>query len=269
MHRRTLGRTGLKTPAVGMGTWQTFDVRGEAEERRCAAVVEEAMRGGSNLFDSSPMYGEAERVLGEALGPRRSRSLVATKVWASSGEEADGQVDRALGFFGGRIDLLQIHNLVGWRDHLPRLETLREEGRIRAIGATHYDPRHFGEMAEVMRSGRVEAIQIPLNPHERDAEREILPLAAELGLGVVVMRPFGGGGLVRREPAEDDLAPLTELGVETWAQALLKWVLSDERCHVAIPATSQPSRAAENAAAGEPPWFGPDERALVERLAGA
>jgi aryl-alcohol dehydrogenase-like predicted oxidoreductase len=120
-----------------------------------------------------------------------------------------------------------------------------------------------------MRTGRLDAIQVPYNPHEREVEREILPLAEELGIGVLLMRPLGGGSLVRRAPSPGELEPLREYGVETWSQALLKWALSDRRCTVAIPATSRPERMTENAAAGEPPWLGPDERALVERLAGS
>jgi aryl-alcohol dehydrogenase-like predicted oxidoreductase len=118
-----------------------------------------------------------------------------------------------------------------------------------------------------MQTGRVTAIQIPYNPLERDVERDILPLAADLGLGVVVMRPFAEGALLRRPPSVRDLEPLRAFGVTTWAQALLKWILSDPRCHVTIPATSSPDRMKENAAAGNPPWFGPDERALVAGLA--
>ncbi len=118
-----------------------------------------------------------------------------------------------------------------------------------------------------MATGQITAIQVPYNPYEREVEARILPLAADLGLGVVVMRPFAEGALVRRPPRPETLAPLKPFGVSTWAQALIKWILSDTRCHVAIPATSHPERMAENAAAGAPPWFGPDERALVARLA--
>ena len=268
MERRPLGASGLTVPAVGMGTWQTLDVRGAEAERQAHAIVHEALDAGAAFVDSSPMYGESERVLGDALAGRRDEAIVATKVWTASPREGEAQIDRALGHYGGRVDLYQVHNLVAWREQLAALERRREAGQVRALGATHYSPRAFGELAEVMRSGRIGAIQIPYNPHERDVEREILPLADELGIGVVVMRPLGGGDLVRRDPGAAALGPLAGFGVRTWAQALLKWVLSDARCHVAIPATSRPGRTTENAAAGEPPWFDPDARAYVGRLAG-
>ncbi len=253
-------------PAVGMGTWRTFDVRGAGAEANARAVVGQALASGANFFDSSPMYGEAERVLGRALEADRGAALVATKVWARSPAEGREQTARALRFYGGRVDLYQIHNLVSWREHLPALEELKEAGKISAVGATHYSPSAFAELAEVMRTGRVAAVQIPYNPAEREVERLILPLAADLGLGVVVMRPFGEGALLRRPPSGAELKPLEPFGVRTWAQALLKWGLSDPRCHVAIPATSKPGRMTENAAAGDPPWFGPEERAYVARL---
>jgi diketogulonate reductase-like aldo/keto reductase len=214
------------------------------------------------------MYGEAERVLGENLRGRRDDALVVTKVWTPSADEGAAQIHRALGYFGGRVELYQIHNLVAWREHLPRLERMKEEGSVRAVGVTHWNPRAFAELAVVMRTGRIDAVQIPYNPREREVERQLLPLAEELGLGVVVMRPFGEGALMRRPPRPEDLAPLAPFGVATWAQALLKSILSDPRCHVAIPATSKLGRTTENAKAGSPPWFGPDERALVNRLAG-
>jgi aryl-alcohol dehydrogenase-like predicted oxidoreductase len=267
MERRVLGRTGLTVPAVGMGTWRTFDVHEDGAEAAVRALVDEALQAGTNVFDSSPMYGEAERVLAAALAGRRDESIVATKVWASTAQEGAMQAQRALDRFGGRVDLYQVHNLVAWRSHLATLERLRDDGVIGAIGATHWNPSAFDELAVVMRTGRIAAIQVPYNPIESDVEDEILPLAEDLGLGVVVMRPFAEGALTAAAPSPSELEPLQDFGVRTWAQALLKWVLSDPRCHVVIPATSKRGRAAENAAAGDPPYFGPEERAWVSAMA--
>ena len=254
---------GEALPVVGMGTWQTLDVRGPGGEANARAVVRAALDAGTRVFDSSPMYGEAERVLAEGLGDRRDDAYVATKIWTPDPAEGERQAAYALSLYG-RVDLYQVHNLVNTPAQLALLERLRDEGRVRHIGATHYSAGAFGDLARLMRSGRIDAIQIPYNPHQREVEKEILPLAAELGLGVLVMRPFGEGRLVRRSPPAE---ALRELGVDTWAQALLKWVLSDPRCTVAIPATSRPERPAENAAAGAPPWFDAQQRALVARLA--
>lgn len=267
MEQRRLGREGILVPVVGMGTWSTFDVRGAAAEANARTVVDRALEAGARFFDSSPMYGAAERVLGEALVGRRHDALVATKVWTRSASEGRQQVERALAFYDGFVDVYQIHNLVSWREHLSMLESRVAEGRVGAIGATHYQASAFGELRTVMDSGRIAAIQIPFNPWERDAETDILPRAADLGLGVIVMRPFAEGALLRRGPRPEDLAPLAAFGVRTWPQALLKWILSDARCHVAIPATSKPDRMTANAAAGDPPWFGRAERDLVARLA--
>jgi aryl-alcohol dehydrogenase-like predicted oxidoreductase len=266
MERRKFGRAAFDVPVVGMGTWQTFDVHGPAAAR-CQAVTDTALAAGACLFDSSPMYGAAEQVLGQTLAGRRGEAIVATKVWTTDDREAERQIARALDFFGGHVDIYQVHNLAAWRVRLDRLERLKADGTVRAIGLTHYSPRAFGELAQGMRDPRVEAIQIPYNPLERAVEAEILPAAADLGLGVIVMRPFGEGSLLARPVAAAQLLPLKPYGVTTWAQALLKWILSDARCHVAIPATASPAHMRENAAAGRPPWFGPDERAYVARLA--
>lgn len=252
---------------VGLGTWRTFDVLGQDAQNNAHAVVDAALAAGANFFDTSPMYGEAERVLSKALRGQRDRAIIATKIWASSAREGREQAEFALKLFDNYIDLYQIHNLVLWQEHLRMLEQLRDAGRVHAIGATHYSSSYFGELRQVMQTGRITAIQIPYNPWEREVEREILPLAADLGLGVVVMRPFAEGGLVHYMPSQADLAPLKPFGVTTWPQALIKWILSDPRCHVTIPATSRPERAIENAAAGGPPWFGPDEHSLIARLA--
>ena len=210
------------------------------------------------------MYGRAERVLGRALTGRRESAIVATKIWARSARDARRQLDAQLACFGGLVDIEQIHNLVAWREHLPWLERERGDGRISHLGATHYSPSAFEELEAVMRTGRIDVIQIPYNPLERDVERRVLPLAEELGLGVICMRPLGGEGRLMPGPDPRELEPL---GVSSWAEALLRWALSDERIDVVIPATSRIDHARENAAAGAGPWFGPEERRHVERLA--
>src|SRR4051812_43775334 len=200
MEKRELGRGGPQVPVVGMGTWQTLDTRGERDE-----VVYAALDAGATFLDTSPMYGEAQRVLAHGLEGRRDEAFVATKLWTADDAEAERQAERALRWYG-RVDLYQVHNLLGTDKRLDLLERLREEGRVGRLGATHYSASAFGELERVMRSGRIDAIQIPYNPHQREVEARILPLAAELGLGVVVMRPFGAGALVRRAPSARDLA---------------------------------------------------------------
>lgn len=258
MEERRLG------PVVGLGTWRTFG----GDTGLARRVVEAAFEAGSRVVDSSPMYGEAERSLSAVLQGRREQAIVATKIWSRSVDEGQVQFARQLEWFG-QVDVEQVHNLVSWEQHLPWLEAEREAGRIDRIGVTHYDAGAFGELERALRTERFETVQVPLNPFERECERRILPLAAELGLAVLVMRPLGEGALLRRQPPPQALAPLRDFGVTTWAQALIKWALSDERVDVAIPATRDPAHARENAAAAEPPWFGLEERRLVERLAGA
>jgi aryl-alcohol dehydrogenase-like predicted oxidoreductase len=250
-----------------MGTWKTFDVRSSKVEGDRQRLVELAVANGIDLFDSSPMYGEAERVLGKAVSPIRERVLVATKVWSADDLVAAKQISNSLEFFGGRVDLFQVHNLVATPGRLAMLEEEKAAGRVRALGATHYSEGAFDQLRKVMEGGRIDAIQVPYNPRQRKIEEVILPLAAELNLGVLIMRPFGEGDLLRSAPSPSSLAPLAEFGVTTWPQALLKWVLSDPRCHAAIPATSSLDHLIDNLAGGSPPWFGPAQRDLVARLA--
>jgi aryl-alcohol dehydrogenase-like predicted oxidoreductase len=252
MEPRALGRSGLSVPVIGMGTWRTFDVRGEREESDRRAVVDAALAAGTTLFDTSPMYDESERVLAGALRGRRDRVLVADKVWTSSVPEGGGQIRRALDWCGGTVDIYQIHNLVAWREHLPVLEELRARGIVRVVGATHYQHAAFGELMTVMCTGRIQMIQVPYNAANRAVERDVLPLAQELGLGVLVMRPLGSGGPVRRAPAAGELELLARFGVRTWAEALLKWLLSDPP-RALRNSGNVPGGAAENAGAGDPP----------------
>ncbi|MDQ3589155.1 MAG: aldo/keto reductase [Actinomycetota bacterium] len=256
----------MEVPAVGLGTWQVLDVRGSEEESR-HEVVRVALEEGANLFDSSPMYGQAEGVLGDALQKHgRERAIVATKVWTSNDREARRQIERSLGYFGGRVELYQVHNLVAVERRLETLHRLKDQGEVLSVGATHYSRAAFGDLMSVMHSGRVDFVQVPYNAAETSVTQELLPLAEELGLGVIVMVPLGSGRLVRNAPTPQELEPLREFGVETWAQALLKFVLSDRRVSCAIPATSNPGRMRENARAGEPPWFGDEEREYVASL---
>ncbi|HXC76826.1 MAG TPA: aldo/keto reductase [Candidatus Acidoferrum sp.] len=257
MDRRPLGESGLEVPVVGMGTWRTFDT---SEDR--GALVETAISAGFTLFDSSPMYGRAEVVLGAALGGRRDQVQVATKIWTESPEEGRRQAENALLLFG-HVDIYQVHNLLNWKAQLNLLEELRKGGQVTAVGATHYQASAFPELMEVMRTGRLAMIQIPYNPLAQQATKSVLPLAQELGLGVLVLSPLQGG-IMQARPRPDELR---SLGVKTWPQAVLKWIASDPRVSCVLTATHLKSHTEENAEAGAPPWFDPDQRSLVEKIA--
>ena len=266
MERRALGASGLDVPVVGMGTWRTFDVRGREAEARCRAVLDEAYAGGATLFDTSPMYGAAERVLSEAMGRRRDDALVADKLWTPDDHEAKRQAERALRWYGGRVDVYQVHNLVRTDERLALLRRMRAEGQVRVIGATHYQHAAFPALLALVKSRAVQQIQIPYNARDRLAERELLPAAADHGVGVIVMRPLGEGALARKGPPAEALAPLAAYGVRTWAQALLKFILSDPRVGCVIPATSSSERMRENAEAGSGPWLDAEAREYVAGL---
>lgn len=257
MEERRLG------PVVGLGTWSTF----EDDASLARTVVGAAFDAGVRVFDTSPMYRGAEASLGAALDGRRESVTVATKIWASSLEEGREQLRRQLEWYGDRVEIEQVHNLVFWREHLEWLERERDAGRIGRLGVTHYQASAFDELAEALRTGRFEVLQVPYNPWERECEQELLPLAAELGVAVIAMRPLGGSGEDGRRRIELTPEQREELGVGSWAEALLRWALADERVDCVIPATSNPGRARENARAGDGVRFTADQRALVERLA--
>jgi aryl-alcohol dehydrogenase-like predicted oxidoreductase len=255
MQKRSLA--GLDVNVVGLGTAATFQLfrtpTGEEMETR-RRVIDASLAHGVTFIDSSPMYGESEGVVGAATEGRRERFQLATKVWVRGRDAGRAQIADSFRLLRtGYIDVFQVHNLLDWRIHLPELERLKAEGKIGRIGITHYLPSTYPEMMAIMRAGRIDAVQVPYNPLERTCEQAVLPLAEELGIGVIVMEPLGSGRLVAGLKGRPDPAPLREYGVHTWAQALLAWVLADRRVSVVIPGTSRPERVAENAHAGSLP----------------
>ncbi len=255
----------LQVAPIGMGTWKTFDVRSEREITVRKEIIEACLSEGVAFLDSSPMYGESESVIGGTTEGRREHFQLATKVWCQGLSQGKAEIARSFERFRtDYIDVFQVHNLLDWKTHLLTLEKLKAEGRIGLIGITHYLTESYPEMIQIMKSGRISTIQIPYNVLERTCEREILPLADELEIGVIVMQPLDVGRLViglRRKP---DLAPLQAHGIETWAQALLAWILADTRVSVAIPATTKPERIRENAAVGALPTLPEELRTYIE-----
>lgn len=268
MERRELGASGLEVGVIGLGTWRTFDVplSDDAAMAVRGEIVSASLESGVNLFDSSPMYGTAEDVLARSLGERRRAVRIATKVWARSLDRGKSQIAHALHLYE-TVDVYQVHNLVEWQAYLPLLQALKESGKVGAVGVTHYADSSFPEMMRIMESGQVDCVQIPYNAADREAARELLPLASAAGVGVIVMSPLGTGDLVRSSPPKRELEPLRQFGIATWAQALLKWIVSDARVTTTIPATRRPERARENGQAGEAPLLPEAERERVAWLA--
>src|SRR5918999_4895098 len=241
----------LRVPVIGLGTARTFDVSAERDIAVRRQIIERCLASRVTFIDSSPMYGQSERVIGLTTGDCRGHFQFATKVWCHGRAQGETQIEHSFRLLKtDYIDLLQIHNLVDWQTHLGTLERLQGQGRIGLIGITHYSTSAYPTMLEIMRSRRIHAVQIPYNVRERSCEERILPLAAELGIGVIVMEPLEKGRYVKGLRRPPDLSPLATFGIRTWGQALLAWVLGDSRVSVAIPATSRPERIEENAAAG-------------------
>ncbi len=266
MEKRNLGI--LEVGVIGLGTARTFDVNAKSDVAVRRTIVDNCIAVGSTFLDTSPMYGPSESIIGEVTDGRRDQFQFATKVWCRGDAAGRDQISQSFSLLGADyIDVLQIHNLLDWRTHLPYLESLKSEGRIGQIGITHYATSSYGEMASIMRTGRVDTIQVPYNVMERKCESNILPLAEEMGIGVIVMEPLGGGRLTRSLKRTPDLEPLAGHAVETWAQALMAWILADSRVSTLIPATSQPARVFENAKVGSMPPLTPDLREHISREA--
>ena len=254
MLARAIPQSGEKLPVIGLGTYQGFDAApGSEEYARLPGVLRALFAAGGSVIDSSPMYGRAEASTGETLAAvdGRRQAFVATKVWTRGRNEGLRQMNESLRLLrADPLDLMQVHNLVDWRTQLATLRDWKAAGRIRYLGITHYHAGAYDELATVMRAERIDFLQINYSLDEREAERRILPLAAERGMAVLINRPFGGGGLLRRL-RDRPLPPwAAEIGVRSWAQLLLKFVLSHPAVTCAIPGTSRPEHMADNAFAG-------------------
>ena len=217
-------------------------------------VVEALLDAGGKVLDSSPMYGRAEATTGELLAAngRRGDAFLATKVWTTGKAAGERQMEASMRLLGSdRIDLMQIHNLVDWRTQLATLRRWRSDGRIRYLGITHYTPSAYAEVEAVLRAERgIDFLQIDYALDDREAERRLLPLAAERGVAVIVNMPFGGGGLLRRLMPKPLPPWAAEIGCASWAQILLKFVLSHPAVTCAIPGTRRREHMEDNAAAG-------------------
>ena len=254
MHTRPIPATGEALPVIGCGTYVGFDVApGSAEYQRLPGVLQALFGAGGAVIDSSPMYGRAETVTGELLAAAGShgKAFLATKVWTHGRAEGIRQMEESLRRLRvERLDLMQIHNLVDWQTHLATLRDWKADGRVRYLGVTHYTAGAYDALEAVMRAEPLDFVQINYSADEREAERRILPLAAERGMAVIINRPFGGGGLLRRL-RERPLPPwAAEIGATSWAQVLLKFVLSHPAVTCTIPGTSRPEHMADNALAG-------------------
>jgi diketogulonate reductase-like aldo/keto reductase len=243
-----------RLPVVGLGTWITFNVgRDTGLREECLRVVEAFLGGGGRLIDCSPMYGSAQEVVGSALRTlgMRDRVFAADKVWTSGARQGPAQVEESRAYWGlPRLDLLQVHNLLAWEEQLPMLQRMKAAGRLRYVGITTSEGRRHAEFERVMATKALDFVQFTYNPVDREAEQRLLPLAQERGIAVIVNRPFQQGALLRRLARHPVPAwAASELGATSWAQVILKFIVSHPAVTCVVPATTQVAHVQENLAA--------------------
>ena len=254
MRTRVIPRTGEAIPAIGLGTWQTFDVGASPEARRpLAEVLTKFVAAGGRVIDSSPMYGKAEEVTGDELAATRlaGTPFVATKVWTSGRKAGVEQMQRSMARLRVEtIDLMQVHNLVDVKTHLPALREWKQAGTIRYLGVTHYQHAHFDEIERLMRHEQLDFIQIPYSVADRAAEARLLPAAIDTRTAVLVMTPFESGDLFGKVKGVALPSWAAEIDCTSWAQVFLKFILGHPAVTAPIPATSNPRHVADNVLAG-------------------
>jgi diketogulonate reductase-like aldo/keto reductase len=268
---RPIPSTGEPLPVVGLGTWRTFDVGpGEAERAPRLEVLRRFLAGGGRVIDSSPMYGAAEAVVGDLLAllsaQERARAFLATKVWTSGRAAGEEEMRASLRKLrAGTLDLMQVHNLLDWREHLPVMRAWKAQGRLRYVGVTHYATGAFGELEAILRGETVDFVQLPYSAARREAEARLLPAAAETGTAVLVMRPFEEGELFRAVKGRPLPGWAGELGASTWSEVFLKFILGHPAVTAVIPATAKPDHVVENLRAGRGPLPDTALRRRMER----
>ena len=262
MHTRLIPSTRTPLPVIGCGTWLGFDVGSKPLDMpQRGEVLAALFETGGSVVDSSPMYGSAEQVVGDVLQSRgsRNRAFLATKVRTSGRQAGIEQMNRSMTLLRTRhIELMQIHNLQDWRTHLPTLREWKAQGRISYVGVTHYTEAAHPELEQVMRTEPLDFVQFNYSVASRGAEQRLLPLAAELGIAVLINLPFGGGKLLRGLREKPLPGWALEVGCTQWNQVLLKFVLSQPAVTCVIPGTSSPLHMRDNAMAGKGPLPGPE-----------
>ncbi|MBL7851933.1 MAG: aldo/keto reductase [Cyclobacteriaceae bacterium] len=250
--KRTIPGTTESLPVVGVGTWQTFDVAPEGYPP-LREVLSTLVSEGGSVIDSSPMYGKSEEVVGQLSEELRlnDKLFIATKVWTTGHREGINQMSASMAKLRrNRIDLMQIHNLVDWQNHMRTLTKWKEEGRIRYMGLTHYTDSAHDTLASVMKSNRVDFIQVNYNLLDRHAEERLLPLAQDLNVGVLINRPFEEGALFNRVNGKKLPEWAAEFDCASWGQFFLKFILSHPAVTCVIPGTSKAKHLLDNLGAG-------------------
>jgi diketogulonate reductase-like aldo/keto reductase len=250
---RPIPSSGEALPVVGLGSWITFNVGTDLAARAaCVDVVRAFFAEGGRLIDSSPMYGSSQPTIGYALAQigRPATLFSADKVWISDGARGPAQIEESRQHWGvARFDLMQVHNLLAWPQHLPRLFEMKAAGRLRYVGITTSEGRRHAEVEQVMRREPIDFVQISYNLLDREVEQRILPLAQERGIAVIVNRPFREGALLRQLARHPLPAWAAEIDCVAWAQIALKFVVTHPAVTCAIPATSQLAHLRQNMAA--------------------
>jgi diketogulonate reductase-like aldo/keto reductase len=254
---RPIPSSGELLPVVGLGSWITFNVGDDPVARaRCTEVVRAFFQGGGRLIDSSPMYGSAQAVIGHALAQLKNPKALfsADKVWIGAGARGPAQVEASRALWGiPRFDLLQVHNLLAWEEHLRTLQQMKAAGRLRYVGITTSEGRRHGEFIKIMETQPLDFVQISYNVLDREVENRILPLARERKIAVIVNRPFRQGDLTEALAGKPLPGWAAEIGCSSWAQALLKFIVAEPAVTCAIPATANPAHALENMGAARGP----------------